>query len=403
MRYVSIIALLASTTALAGCAGGDGSALSLAASGPVCGVNDPNCATPTPVTAVVVPTKVVVPPPVLPPPPPPNIGNAVKITTGDTTIALEKSLLVSPKTNPALSKLTITSSPSTAKFEINTQSPNNALWPIAKTMELYRSGTGLDGTYKEYRALATSSTGTASDEELQVWSWNNSYATQYRDLTGADKKGEAVHQAWSFGGTRTAKANMPVSGNPTYNGKFAATAKTWNWENSNSNSQTIDFNTNWRVSGTSSIVVDFTTATVSGTLNPLIWNAYQDRLPGPFKDVIATDTTDPNNPSHWGFVNFMTSDILLNGTITTSATGGNSITGSTSIDPNDGWVSNSTLNPFYGAFFDDPTKIGTADPVEVTGIFAVEASLPDPSGGDTAINGDRRNNIEISGVFNGHF
>lgn len=413
MRYVSVIALLASTAALAGCAGGDGSALSLAASGSVCGVNDPNCATPTPVPTTTTttttgttttntgnPTTVVTPPP--PPPPPPNIGNAVTFTTGDTTIALENSVLKSPMSTPAVSRLTTTTSPNTAKFEINSRSPNNALWPIAKTMNLYRSGTGLGGTYKEYHALTTSSTGTAADEELQVWSWNNSYATQYRDVTGAGTTGEALHQAWSFGGTRTAKANMPISGTANYNGQFTATAKTWNWENSvGATNQTIDFNNVWRVKGTSAITADFTTATVTGTLTPVTWNAYQtmNNARG-FKDVLATNVLDPNNPAYWGYFNFLQSTILLNGTITTSDTAGNSITGTAILNPADGWITNSTLNPFYGAFFDDPTKTGTANPIEVTGVFSVEAAIPAPTGGDIAINGDRRGNMQMSGVFN---
>jgi hypothetical protein len=269
-------------------------------------------------------------------------------------------------------------------------------------MGLYRTGTGLGGTYKEYHALTTSSTGTTADEELQVWRWDYSYATQYRDVTGAGSTGEALHQAWSFGGTRTAKANMPVGGTAQYLGEFTATAKTWNWENSvGSTLQTIDFNNVWRVKGASEINADFTTATVTGTLTPVTWNAYQTlNSARGYKDVGATDVADPNNPAYWGYFNFMQSKILLNGTIATSATTGNSITGTATLDPTDGWISNSTLNPFYGAFFDDPTKTGTANPVEVTGVFAVEAVIPSPTGGNTAINGDRRGNIEMSGLFN---
>jgi hypothetical protein len=247
MRFVSLFAVLATSTALSGCAGGDGSALSLAVSGPVCGVNAGNCATPAPTPAPVTTN-------VTPPPPPPNTGNNATVATGDGTIALEEGVIVSTKPTPALSKLTLVaatgSTPATAKIEIDTKSVNKALWPTAKTMDEYAFGTAttvgglgassVGGNYKEYRSYSRNSAGTAIDEELQVWSFNHSYVTQYRDVTKGGAP--ATHQAWSFGGTKTPAAAMVLKGSGTYTGKWGATAVTSNYIDSKDPSQTLSHN-----------------------------------------------------------------------------------------------------------------------------------------------------------------
>jgi hypothetical protein len=387
MRFFSMLALLAATTALGGCPDPDGSALSLATSGAVCGVNAGQCAT----TGTTPPTTTP-PAPVTPPAPPPNIGNTVSLTSGDGTIALEHSVLVSSKTNPAYSNLTLGTLPNTAKFEIDSKSPNNALWPIAKKMDEYTTGTnasggvGLGGTYKEYRALSASSAGTAVDEELQVWKWQYSYGTQYRDVTAG---GEATHQAWSFGGTKTASAAMPVSGSATYNGQFGATAKTSNWINVGGTSQTVDNNGIWRVIGTTQLTANFATAQFSGILTPVVWNKFASMNGGSgFTNVIASNTADPNHAV------FMDSQVMLNGTIATNATTGNSVTGTAVLDPSRGWLTNQTLNPMYAGFFGPSAN-------EVSGVFNFEAAIPGPIGGTLPINDDRRGYIQMSGVFNG--
>lgn len=391
MRLFGLCVLLAATTTLGGCPSPDGSALSLASSGEVCGVGTGNCATPTttPPTGTTTPPGT---PVVVIPPPPPNTGNTSTFTTGDGTIALEKSVLVSSKADPAFSKLVIATGPNTATYSIDPKSPNKALWPTSKTMDEYTFGTnasagvGLGGTYKEYRALNTSSAGTATDEELQVWNWNYSYGTQYRDAGGG---GEAIHQAWSFGGTRTASAAMPVSGSANYLGQFGATAKTWSWIDSKNPNQTVSRNNIWRVNGTTALTANFATSQFSGILTPKTWNAWATMNGGiGFTDVDATNPLDPN------YTSFMSSNVILKGTITKSTATGNSITGTAALDPAKGWVSNTTLNPMYAAFF-GPTAN------EVTGVFNVEAVAPDPIGGTKPINDDRRGYIEMSGVFNG--
>jgi C-lobe and N-lobe beta barrels of Tf-binding protein B len=397
MRYVSIIALLASTAALPGCVAGDGSAVSLA-SGRMCGVNDGNCATPTAVTTTTTTTT-----PVTPPTPPPNTGNTTVLATGDATIALEKSLLVSQKTNPAFSTLTIGSLPNTATFKIDPKSPNSALWPTAKTMAEYVPGTNASAvvglgakSYKEYRSLSRNSIGTSVDEELQVWNWKYSYGTQYRDVP---EGGEALHQAWSFGGTKTAAAAMPISGTADYNGRFGATAKTWSWiDDPNNTLQTLSANGIWSVTGKSALKADFGSGIFTGTLSPEQWKGWAT-LNGATGPAVV-DLTLPNTPANAANTankaGFMSTDILLKGTFAIAPVRGNTIVGTAEMDQNNslGFVTDSTLNPMYAGFY-GPTAN------EVSGIFNLEAVAPDPKGSLFPINDDRRGFIEMSGVFNG--
>jgi C-lobe and N-lobe beta barrels of Tf-binding protein B len=409
MRYFSLLALLAASTTLGGCPSPDGSALSLASSGSVCGVNSGNCATPAPTPAAPDPSN-----PVTPPAPPPNIGNDTVLATGNMAIALETSKLVSQKTDPAFTKLTFTeNAPGTAdtvKFEIDPKSPNSKLWPLAKTMEeyLYGScqylagaaftacmngaggGVGLgNGTYKEYRALETSSNGAASDESLQVWTWQYSYGAQYRNITAG---GEATNQAWTVGGTKTAAAAMPTSGVANYNGKFGATAKTWGWIDSNAPDQNVSHNNIWRVNGASSLQANFATGSFSGVLTPEKWVGW-----GTLNDWNGPKLIDLSTPGirlTGDYVEFMDTQVLLKGTIATSPTDGNLVTGTASADPSTGFVTNSTLNPMYAGFFGPNAN-------EVSGVFNYEAVSPYPWGSRYPINDDRRAYIEMSGIFNG--
>jgi hypothetical protein len=416
MRYFSLLALLAASTSLGGCpSGGDGSALSLAMSGGVCGVNAGQCATaaPVPTTPVVPPTVPVVPTP------PPNIGNNNNFTTGDITIALEKSILVSPRTSPAFSKLTIATTgaggtgPNTAKFDIDPKSPNKGLWPIAKSMDEYLPGTcedravgvtmagciaaggvggvGLGGTYKEYRAFDSAK---GQDEELQVWNWNYSYGTQYRNMSTSG--GEANQQAWSAGGTRTAAAAVPTSGTANYTGRFGATAKTWNWvDDPNNTIATLSANNIWRVTGSSNLSIDFATGNFTGVLDPQQWNAWQSRNGA--IGFATVDVTLPNTPAN--IVNtanktaFMYTDIFLSGTLQADK---NSIVGRSNLDQANslGFITDQGNNDMYAGIF-GPTAN------EITGVFNVNGISPSPTGGKLPINDDRRGFLEMSGVFNG--
>ena len=304
---------------------------------------------------------------------------------------------------PGLSLLTVDLANSTAQIRIDTKLADaaNAKWPQAKLMKEFVAGTSavdpdvaigsLGGSYNEYRALSYNADGSSADEVLQVWNWGESYGTQYRDITGG---GEAGHQAWTFGGNKTPRADMPTTGALTYNGRYGATAKTWSWVDPN-NGRTVSINNLWRVTGSATGTADFATGDFSATLTPETWNAYASLNGG--QGFTAVQANDPSNPN---FNGYMDDNITLSGTFshtaavgTTPAANGNSITGSATLDQADGWVTNQTVNPFYAAFFGP-----NAD--QVTGVFNLEAVSPDPIGGDIPINDDRRGFIQQSGVFN---
>jgi hypothetical protein len=413
MRYFSLLALLAASTSLGGCPTGDGSASSLANASGVCGVSDANCATATATTGGTVSgtgggaTSG-------------NTGNNATVVTGTPAVALEKGIIVSTKTTPPVSKLTLVEGTpatattdavaATAKFEIDTKTPNNALWPLAKTMEEYLPGTNaapspglglggniLGGTYREYRAFTRDAAGKSIDEELQVWSFANSYALQYRDVTASGKP--ADRQAWSFGGTKTPQAAMALKGTGTYAGKFGATATTSNFINRNTaildangnfiGGQTVDNNNDWRVWGDSALQADFVTGKFTGVLTPREWNAFETMNNGnQFRTIGANNVADYN----WAF--FMDDKVYLKGTISNSATLGNTIAGTTSIEPATGWITNTTSNGLYAGVYGP-----NAD--EITGAFGVDATVVKPIGGYFPINDDRRGFITMSGVFNG--
>jgi hypothetical protein len=441
MRFFGMLALLAASTTLGGCPSGDGSALTLASSGPVCGVNAGQCGTPATTgtgtggtgtggtgTGGTTTTPAV------------NVGNTVVIPVkpvasapiGDVTIAIENGKYTVPSSGTALSILTpkgpsVTDPAlSNAKFQIDTKTTTNGNWPIAKTMKEYKygtcfgygvapdhinclsvdgKGTGLGGHYKEYRHKED---GTTIDEILQVWTWKNSYATQYRDETGGGPI--ARNQAWSFGGTKTPGTSMPVSGSAHYAGEYGGTAESWNWIDIDGSAapgtpstdpyyhfiQTTSNNRVWRVVGTSSLDADFLTGKFSGILTPKIW--YADQNMHNFKGERAIIANDLADLSH---ATFMDDNIILNGTIKSvatskvgdnSATAQNTITGTAELDPfGKGWFN--TDSKMYAAFFGD-----TAD--SVTGIYNFTADGPQPVGGIPIAN-SKHGYIHQSGVFNG--
>ena len=93
----------------------------------------------------------------------------------------------------------------------------------------------------------------------------------------------------------------------------------------------------------------------------------------------------------------MSSDVVLGGKISTSAVAGahpNQIVGTANVDPAKGWITTTGTNPMYGGFFG-------AGASEVAGVFAVDTAVPEPIGGDYAINNDRRGFLSMSGMFHG--
>ncbi len=401
MRIASFVTLSATGLLLAACGGETG--LTLSDGLEECGVNCPDA----PVKTVSAGTNVSKLPTT---PTTNNTGNTTKLslTDGETTIALEKSILINTKNKLAVSKLTVDNVAEEAKLEIDTETDRNALWPKAKLMDLYLVGTQrdnvvvdinqLNANYKEYRKISSSlDSGTAVDESLQVWNWNNSYGLQYRDVTSGAANGD--HQAWSFGGKRTVSANLPIA-QATYTGRFASTALTSGFINTVDQRQTMSYNGNWRVTGGSSTTVDFNTNAVNATLTPEYWDTFQTLNAGSgFKTIeLGTDPSvylDPNSPDYDpNYAGFMYSKLRLKGTLTRDVVKGNSIAGSATADSLDGWITNSDTNPFAAALFG-------ADGKEVTGIFNLEAVAPSPNGGDLPVNDDRRARMQHSGVFNG--
>jgi hypothetical protein len=240
--------------------------------------------------------------------------------------------------------------------------------------------------YAEYRYFKKNQ----YDEELQVWSWGNSYATQYRDVTNSGTA--PLHQAWSFGGNYTPVANMPTANaNVNYHGSWAATAQTSNWIDSTNPAQTVSYNNNWRVRGTSALTANFGTGAFSGTLTSTDWVAIS-------KDGTQWVDVDATTPSANRLDPVMTSDVKLSGTITTStATNGhpNQINGSANMDNSlYGWITTSGSNPMYGGFFG-------AGANEVAGVFALDTAIPAPVGGNFPINDDRAGYLSMSGMFHG--
>lgn len=420
MRIAYFGFLVAAGTALSGC---DASKLDAVANlGTACtsSTQSLNCGAPagtgtgttTPTTTPTTPTTT-------------NVGNTAAIVTGDTTLIVEGGNLVSTPTNMGISKLTLATGtapdPDTAKIAITTNTSSNSNWPIAKTMDEYTPGTalgsGLGGTYKEYRTInKVPGSANAVDEELQVWTWNagtgKTYATQYRDVTGGANP--ATHQAWSFGGNYTTAAAMPTSGSATYTGRFGGIAVTSNFINNPNIPQTLDRNNRWSVTGDTNITANFgTNGAINGTLTPTEWHAWQT-LNGVigFGSAVDPATLPPLGPfptpaeasarqiaiANWYPV-FMATPIQLNGTIKTNATTTgntkpNTITGTAKYSANSGWL-NTTSNSFFNAgFFGDNAE-------DITGTFSIDAQIPEPIGGIKPINDDRRGFISMQGIFNG--
>ncbi|MBZ0260724.1 MAG: transferrin-binding protein-like solute binding protein [Hyphomicrobiales bacterium] len=317
-------------------------------------------------------------------------GNTTDLspTNADVTIALQNSNLQQPTSGTSLSQLLnnpLSGPPATQRIVIDTNTSSNGSWPTPVTMNEYLPGSTLPDptgngnggsvTYNEYRAISNTP-GQERDEELQVWAWNDSYATQYRNASGG---GEASQQAWSFGGNKTALASMPVGGSANYTGRFVATAKSTNWIKPSG--ADIDPNALWRVQGASTVDANFATASVTGTLTPETWTSFQSGVSGWYTWNVGTVGTVAE-PDY----SIYNTEVALAGTIT-----GNTYAGTATLDGN--FVSGD--NPMYGGFFG-------AGASETTGIFNVYGVDPDPIGGSAGINDDHRGFLTINGAFNGN-
>ncbi len=340
-------------------------------------------------------------------------GNTTNLSaaTADVTIALESSRLVKPSgSTPSLSLLTAGTSPLTTTAQIlsgakpdkltiaiDTNSGTNAAWPTPVQMNEYPTGTnapdpahpnpdpyengGATTNYREYRVY-NNKVGQERDESLQVWAWGSSYATQYRNTPSG---GEAINQAWSFGGNRTALAAMPLAGSATYNGRFVGTAKTSNYLKPSD--ALIDPNALWRVQGASQVVANFGTLGVTGTLTPETWTSFQEGISGTYMKTVGVTPTPPYTVQEAPDYGFYYTTVDLNGTITGNTYAGTTAGSATLSGP---FISGDET--MYGGFFGDGS--------ETTGVFHVTGMDPYPVGGSAGINDDRRGYLTMQGAFN---
>ena len=329
-------------------------------------------------------------------------GNTTNLSaaTSDVAIGMESSKLVRPTSGTSLSLLTAPPSggltttqqilsgtmPTQMTIRVDTNSGTNGNWPTPVQMTEHVPGTIAPGpggnagaNYKEYRAVSNTP-GAERNEVLQLWAWNESYATQYRNATSSD----APQQAWSFGGNRTALASMPTSGIVGYAGRFVATAKTENWVKPDGSD--VDPNALWRVQGSSAISADFSNAAVTGTLSPETWQSYQ---PAVTNGLLTWVVGTPDTVAQPDF-DFYNADVLISGTIT-----GNTYAGAASLTGTFvNTINDPVNNPMYGGFFG-------AGAAETTGVFEVFGVDPSPLGGSAGINDDRAGYVTMSGAFHG--
>jgi C-lobe and N-lobe beta barrels of Tf-binding protein B len=345
-------------------------------------------------------------------------GNTTNVSpaTGNTTLVLENGQLKKPASGTALSLLNATtdqllaaSKPKKLKFAVDTNTQTNGQWLVPVEMDEYETGTnrvdvwdtgnrGGSGTgYREYRYISNA-VGDKRDEVLQLWTWGNSYATQYRNVNS----GKAIQQAWAFGGNKTALTAVPTAGSSVYNGRFVGTANATNWVKIDG--QPIDPNVDYRVQGAAAVTANFGTGAVTGQLTPETWTSYQPDIQmwftqnvggGYYTDADVAPPPHAQNtpitvngvqiaPAPYYYAGIYNTKVKLNGTIS-----GNTYTGTTTLD--NGYVTGD--NVLYGAFF-GPTA------AETTGIFAAYGANPAPIGGAAGINGDQRGYLTISGAFN---
>ena len=420
MRGVSFIALLSCAVSLAGCASGGGGAGTLADNLDVCGLNCPDGGTgggggggtdPEPDgdgdgTPDVDDTDG-------------SVGsgaggNGTSLSSGLKTIVLKASVYDKPTSGTALATLasgdgaTLASTmaailsgtkPTTLKYSTDTNSASNGELSVPAYMDEYLPGTnaadpfngaadanGGSGTrYREYRVLSNEAN---RDEVLQVWAWDHSFATQYRNAVDG---GDAKHQAWSFGGNATAA--MPLGGTANYQGRFVANAKTENWLKPDGSD--IDPNALWRVQGASNIAANFGTGAVTGSLKPEKWTSFQSGVSGYHTWTTSTYgggyvppvvQGDPANPAF----SFYESQVNISAKVDGAGAAAKTYTGTAKLDGT--FVSGD--NPVYGGFFGTGAN-------ETTGIFSVYGVDPSPIGGSNPDNDDRRGYLTITGAFNG--
>jgi hypothetical protein len=138
-----------------------------------------------------------------------------------------------------------------------------------------------------------------------------------------------------------------------------------------------DPNGEWRIVGNANLSANYDTGQFSGTLSaPTYWEKYEGG------DFYSSTTS----PTQYGF---QSTGYQLRG-----AVDGNRISGTTCYNTCGlGGASNANNQMFGGVF--------GANADEITGVFGTLATIAQPTGGNTAINDDRRAYIDTQGMFHG--
>jgi hypothetical protein len=256
-----------------------------------------------------------------------------------------------------------------------------------------------NSTYTEFRRISPAE---GIDAELQYWNFtagSDSYVAHFRDAN-------QDQDAWFFGSADPANSTQTTTdqyaalgtGTLSYEGSYAGQAKAEGWGQASSY-QTQ--NGPWRTQGHASVTLDLDANTLSGTLTPQFWEKTESdgtvvqidvhRQSGDEYLVTSGTDYDPATPpvaAAADIAAFHRAQVQLQGTVTDGVATGKA----TVVDAgtNGGWVNgDQALNA--AAF--------GANAEQITGVFSVYAVKPQPQGGDTGINDDRRGVIDLQGGF----
>jgi hypothetical protein len=257
---------------------------------------------------------------------------------------------------------------------------------------------GAKDNYTEY-FLKSDNTKLNRDEALQVWNWKNSYAVNYHNDIGLL---ESKQQAWSFGGNEA--TNMKTSGKSRYAGRFVATAKTEGF--GAPDGAKINPNALWMVEGRTDLKVDFDNSSIDGTLSPETWTSKQE------KHWYTWWTSEAGRPTAGNAVGTPSvatreqpdlykvfgTKVLIDGEVVAGEGGTtkNAIEGTASLSGR----YQSSDNPVYGGFFGKDVS-GVTNANELTGIFNVNGTLKELTGGSSGNTDPQEATMKMNGAFNG--
>lgn len=249
--------------------------------------------------------------------------------------------------------------------------------------------------YKEYRSIKGSNGngGSATDAELQIWSYQYSNIGQYtvfNDPSAANNNNVSLFHD----GSQTPTSGLPA-GTATYRGKFGGVAVISNFLTSTRGvddpfdtdavaGTDLDPNGTWRVVGDVNVTANFGSGTVTGNVTNSTYRRFTGSATSP--DGYITVTPQEYNPGGGANNSRIFADYNITGTITDSTYSGN-VRG-----PNGAVVTGN--NAVNGAFYGPNAE-------ETAGVLSVETTSPGPSDGLTTNEENRRGSVKLRGVFQG--